>query len=158
VATVLVSMSVECPISNEYLPTLNRLTEKFKLQGVTLIAINPSAGETLSQMADHARQFKLKFSFLQDTGGKVARRLLWKVTPEVCVFDRVGKLVYRGRIDDRYQARDGAAGDTVAEKLVTGDLERALAEMVAGKPVSVSRTKASGCPIQWTADHKMAAP
>jgi hypothetical protein len=30
--------------------------------------------------------------------------------------------------------------------------------MVAGKPVSVSRTKASGCPIQWTADHKMAAP
>ena len=121
VATVLVCMSIECPISNEYTPTLNRLAEKFLPSGVSFIGINPNSGQTLREMADHARQFKIAFPFVKDAGAKVSRRLLFQVTPEVCVFDRGGKLAYRGRIDDRYRARGGAAG-----AVATADLERAL--------------------------------
>jgi mono/diheme cytochrome c family protein len=148
VATVLVCMSIECPISNEYTPTLNRLAEKFLPSGVSFIGINPNSGQTLREMADHARQFKIAFPFVKDAGAKVSRRLLFQVTPEVCVFDRGGKLAYRGRIDDRYRARGGAAG-----AVATADLERALDELIAGKPVSVSRTKAIGCPVQLTSEH-----
>ncbi|MBI3837808.1 MAG: redoxin domain-containing protein [Planctomycetia bacterium] len=143
VATVLVCMSVTCPISNEYTPTLNRLAESFRPRGVNVIAINPTAGQTLREMADHAREYKLAFPFLKDSGGKISRRLQFNVTPEVCVFDAGGKAVYRGRIDDRYRARGGAAGE-----VVTADLQTALEELIAGNPVTHARTKAVGCPIQ----------
>jgi peroxiredoxin len=143
VATVLVCMSVECPISNEYIPTLNRLADKYRPRGVKFIGVNPNAGQTLAEMADHARQFKLAFPFVKDEGAKVSRRLSFQVTPEVCLFDNRGKLVYRGRIDDRYRAGSGAAGEAA-----TSDLERALNEVIAGRPVSVSRTKAMGCPLR----------
>ncbi len=146
VATVLVCMSIECPISNEYIPTLNRLADKFRTQGVRVVGINPNAGETLGDMAEHARRFKLAFPFVQDAGAKVSRRLRFKVTPEVCVFDSAGKLAYRGRIDDRYRARGGSA-----DAAASTDLENAIAELLAGKPVSVSQTKAVGCPIQFVA-------
>lgn len=148
VATVLICMSVDCPISNEYLPTLNRLADKVRPQGVSCIGINPSSGQTLPDMAEHARQFKLTFPFVKDTGAKVCRRLSFQVTPEVCVFDSAGKLAYRGRIDDRYRSRAGATGETI-----TPDLERAIDELTAGKPVGVTRTKAIGCPIQFTTEH-----
>ena len=146
VATVLVCISVECPISNEYTPTLNRLADAFRERGVNFIAINPNAGQTLRDMADYVREFKLAFPFVKDTGGKISKRLLFKVTPEVCVFDAAGKQVYCGRIDDRYRARGSAATNVVAS-----DLQQALEQVMAGKPVSVARTKAVGCPVQLSA-------
>jgi hypothetical protein len=49
-------------------------------------------------------------------------------------------LVYSGRIDDRYvdfgKARQAAS---------THDLEAAIANTLAGKPVTPARTKAIGC-------------
>jgi peroxiredoxin len=146
VATILVCMAIDCPISNEYLPTLNRLADRQRPQGINFIGISPNAGETLRAMADHARQYEMTFPFVKDDDAKVSRRLRFQVTPEVFVFDKSGALVYRGRIDDRYRAGGGATNAKV-----TSDLERALDELIAGKPVSVSHTKAIGCPIQETA-------
>ena len=146
VATVIVCMSVECPISNEYIPTLNRLAENFRPRGVNLIAINPNAGQTLHDMAEHAREYKLAIPFLKDAGGKISRRLRFKVTPEVCVFDAAGKVVYRGRIDDRYRARGGSAGE-----IASADLEKAIDDLIAGKSITTAHTKAIGCPIQLAA-------
>jgi hypothetical protein len=146
VATVLVCMSVECPISNEYLPAIKDVAARYRQRGVSLVAINPNAGETLAVMGQYARQHKLLFPFARDEGGKIARRLLFNVTPEVCVFDAAGKIVYRGRIDDRYRAGGGQQG---AKR--SPDLARALDEVIAGKPVSQARTKPVGCPIQLSA-------
>ena len=139
-------MSIDCPISNEYTPTLNRLAEKYQPLGVNFIGINPNSGQTLREMADHAAHFKFAFPFVKDAGGKVTNRLQFKVTPEVCLFDKSGSLVYRGRIDDRYRARGARTG-----AIHTPDLKRALGEVIDGKPVSQPRTKAMGCPIQVTA-------
>ncbi len=124
---------------------LNSLAEKYRGQGVNFIGVNPNASETLKEMADHARQIHLAFPMLKDSDGKLSRRLSFQVTPEVCLFDARGKLAYRGRIDDRYRSRAGAANDGG-----TNDLERALDEVLAGKAVSVPRTKPIGCPIQLT--------
>ena len=142
-ASVLVSLSVECPISSEYISTVIRLAERYRPRGVNFIGIDPNASETESQMAAYAREHRLPFPFLKDEGAKVARRLLLQVTPEVCVFDSAGAIVYRGRIDDRYRAGGASTGATPV-----ADLERALEEVLAGKNVSVARTKAMGCPIQ----------
>ena len=141
-ATVLVCLSIDCPISNEYMPTINEIALAYRKRGVNFIGINPNGGQSLEQMADYARQHSLPFPFVKDAGGKVSRRLLYSVTPEVRVFDDAGKLVYSGRIDDRYR-RGGATDKEVAK-----DLENALEEVLAGKPVSASRTRPIGCPIQ----------
>jgi len=146
IATVLVSLSVECPISHEYVETLNRLAKQFGAPKVKFIGINPNAGETLAEMDAYAQSVHLAFAWAQDPGGLVARALQWKVTPEVSVFDADGQVVYRGRIDNRYQA--GAGGKP--EETV-GELELALQQLLTGKPITTPRTKASGCPIQWTA-------
>jgi peroxiredoxin len=141
VATVLVTIAVDCPISSEYIPTLNLLADRWRPRGVNLISINPNQAAGLDEMADHARKFKLTFPFLKDPSGKITRSLQFKVTPEVCVFDAAGKPVYRGRIDDRYRTHAPGAA-------ISTDLERALDEVIAGKPVSQAATKAIGCPIQ----------
>jgi hypothetical protein len=139
--TVLVSMSVECPISNEYVTTLVRIAEAYKPRGVNFMGFNPNGGETHRAVADYARENKISFPIVQDLGGKLARRLLVSVTPEVRVFDAEGKLIYSGRIDDRYRARGGGVP-------VQKDLENALEELLAGKPISVAKTKPMGCPLQ----------
>lgn len=146
VATVLVTMSVECPISNEYLPAIKAAAARYRERGVNVVGINPNAGETLAAMSEYARANKLDFPFARDTDAKVTRGLRCSVTPEVCVFDSSGAIVYRGRIDDRYRAGGGQPGAKI-----TSDLERALDELLAGKPVSVAKTKVVGCPIQLVA-------
>lgn len=151
--TVLICMSVECPISNEYIPTINRLAKAYG-DRIGFVGINPNAGQSLDDMAAHAREYKLAIPFVKDEGAKVSRRLLFKVTPEVRLFDARGNVVYQGRIDDRYRARGAAAGD-----VVRADLQLAIDELLAGKPISTSRTKAIGCPIQLaTAPTQRAKP
>jgi thiol-disulfide isomerase/thioredoxin len=141
-ATVLVCLATDCPISTEYVPTIAAIANDYRERGVAFIGINPNGGVTLEQMAAYAREQKLPFPFTKDAGGEISRRILFSVTPEARVYDAGGKLVYSGRIDDRYR-RGGASDKNVAK-----DLENALEEVLAGKPVSAARTKAIGCPLQ----------
>jgi hypothetical protein len=65
------------------------------------------------------------------------------------VFDQSRKLVYTGRGVD--QPRD-------ASKITVNDLERALAEIVAGLPVSIPVTNPIGCNIKWEGKDKKWMP
>jgi hypothetical protein len=56
------------------------------------------------------------------------------------VFDHAGRLVYSGRIDDRYVAFGKARA---APR--THDLENAIAATLAGKSVAEARTHSVGC-------------
>lgn len=151
-ATVLVCMSIDCPISNEFVATLVELSAAFKDRGVAFVGLNPNAGQELPAMADYARQHKLNFPLLQDTGGKLARQLLFSVTPEVRVFDATGKLAYSGRIDNRYRVNGGQPGATH-----TPELANALEAVLAGKPIASSKTKPVGCPLQLAVEKAPAA-
>lgn len=146
-ATVLVCMSIDCPISNEFVSTLVELCDTFKPRGVAFVGINPNAGQELPAMAAYAREHKLNFPLVKDPGGKVARQLLYSVTPEVRVYDATGKLAYSGRIDNRYRVQGGQPGATH-----TPELANALEAVLAGKPVNGSKTKPVGCPLQMAAE------
>ena len=61
------------------------------------------------------------------------------VTPEVAVM-KDGRMLYRGRIDDRYIE----FGKDRPQPTVR-DLERSLEAILAGKPVPVAETRAVGC-------------
>ncbi len=62
------------------------------------------------------------------------------ITPEAALFDREGTLHYLGRIDDRFTDFGKAR-----QRAHSRDLEQALAAVLEGKPVPVSRTSAVGC-------------
>ncbi len=143
VATVIVCLSVECPISNEFLSAVQALAKEYRSKGVNFVGINPNGGESLDEMAAYVKQHALSFPFLKDDGGKISRRLLFSVTPEARLFDSAGQIAYRGRIDDRYRPGSGQP-----DAKIKRDLADALDEVLAGKPVSQSRTRTVGCPIQ----------
>ena len=93
-------------------------------------------------MKRHAAENKLSFIILKDKNNRVADQLGAMVTPEVFFLDASNKLVYRGPIDnDRYNRLEGTP------ELRT-HLLNAVGETLAGKPVSVSETRAFGCSIK----------
>ena len=141
-ATVLVFLSTECPISNGYLSTINRLASDYQPKGVNVVGINSNEGCSLRDMASHKKEFAISFPVLKDAGAIVADELKATHCPEALILDDLGKIRYRGRIDDRYAKRGGAAGDVQRQ-----DLLIALQEVLDGKPVTVETTKVTGCPI-----------
>ncbi|MBS0203410.1 MAG: redoxin domain-containing protein [Planctomycetes bacterium] len=140
--TICVFLSSECPISNGYVPTMNQLAADVSKQGVKVVGINSNDGPSLHDLAAHRKEFAIQFPVVKDAGAIVASE--WKVShcPEAVILDRQGTIQYRGRIDDRYSRRGGAANDVQCF-----DLAVALQEVLAGTPVTVPETKVVGCPI-----------
>ena len=66
------------------------------------------------------------------------------IAPEAAVFDAAGRLVYHGRIDDRW-VNPGKARPAAR----THDLEDAISAVLAGRRPAQSETHAVGC---WLAD------
>lgn len=141
-ATVLVFLSTECPMSNGYIPTLNRLAETFESEGVVVVGVNSNAGQSLKEISRHARDFSVGFPVLKDPGGVVARALGATTCPQVFLFDAQEQIAYRGRIDDRYVRRGGAA-----RAVGRADLELAIKAVLSGEPVEVAMTRPLGCLI-----------
>ncbi len=141
-ATVLVFLSVECPISNGYLPALSRMAEEYAERGVRVVGLNPNNGQTLAQLAEHREEFSVEIPVLKDHGALAAEKLGVTTCPEVCLLDAVGRLRYRGRIDDRYVRRGGGS-----KTIHQSDLVIALEQLLAGEEIATPLTEAIGCPI-----------
>jgi peroxiredoxin len=141
-ATVVVFLSFECPVSTSYSPVLADFAKRYAAQGVKFVGVCANESETPESIAKQASEFKLGFPVLQDMQGTAVSALKAEKTPEVFVLDHNAVLRYRGRIDDGYAAR-------LKKNLLikNRDLEKALDEVVAGKPVSNPVAAAIGCPI-----------
>lgn len=141
-ATVLFFLTTECPIGNLYSPEINRIVDQYKKQGVTCHAIY--AHETAAEIKKHQREYKLSLGALLDPELKLAKLTGATVTPEACVLSQDGKILYRGRIDDR-----AVKFGTVRLEPRVRDLRLALDAVLAGKPVANKFTKPIGCYISF---------
>ncbi len=132
----------DCPITNRYAPELQRLAQEFSGRGVVFSLVYPDATETPKAIADHIAQYHLPGEPVRDPDHRLVKRAHATVAPEAAVFDASGKLMYHGRIDDRWvdigKARPAAQ---------THDLENAIAAVLAGKPVRQPETRAIGCSL-----------
>lgn len=72
----------------------------------------------------------------------MVRRTGVRVTPEAAVFNPAGAMVYRGRIDNRYE--DFSVKRNTPNQ---HDLTEALVSVLAGQDPAMPRTKAVGCYI-----------
>ena len=137
--TVFVFTTTDCPISNRYAPEIRRLASLFEGR-VVFKLVYPVPADDDSRIREHVGKFGYTFEWARDTKQDLVKRTGVTVTPEVAVFDPSGKLVYRGRIDDRYIT----FGKDRPQPTVR-DLERSLEAVLAGKPVPVKETQAIGC-------------
>lgn len=140
--TALVFYSSECPISNAYSPTLNRLAEEFPATSLKLVGVCVDPDLSDADVATHARDFGLKFPVVRDRHFRAAAHLGATVTPEAFVVDAKGRVRYRGRIDDQFAARQKRNAHPKGN-----ELHDAIAAVLAGREFAPETVPAVGCPI-----------
>ena len=92
-------------------------------------------------MAEEATAAGYIFPYLYDETQAVAKAYRAACTPDLYLFDKDQRLVYRGQLDD------SRPGNGVP---VTGkDMRAALDAVLAGKSVSPSQKPSIGCNIKW---------
>lgn len=142
---VIVFMCNHCPYAQHVEGTLIDLTHAFQPRGVAFIAISSNdpvqyPEDSYESMATRAEERAYPFPYLFDETQDVAKSYGAVCTPDVFVFDRSRKLVYRGRFDE---TRPGLGVSTGS------DLRHALNELLQEGTVSSAQHPAMGCNIKW---------
>jgi hypothetical protein len=109
--------------------------------GVILLNANEadrSSGNSFDEMQAYAKAQDYRWYYALDDKSVLADAFGASRTPECYLFDKNGKLVYHGAIDD-------SPGDP--QQVKRHHLQAAIDETLAGKDVSVKETRSVGCSI-----------
>ena len=122
-----------------------RTAEKFASRSVKFVGINSNSKHTYPEddfehMVSRMTEQKFPWLYLYDGPQEVARTYGALRTPHFYIFDSKRRLVYTGR---------GVDSPRDTTRMTVNNLERALEEHLAGKPVSVPLTNPIGCNIKW---------
>ncbi len=151
-AVVLYFNSTECPVTNRYLPSLNRLKAEMADENVVVIAINSNQHDSADDIREHASEYELTFPVLIDPTGDVARSLAVTRTAEAFVLDRHFKVRYRGVIDDRFER------GVTRPKATKSFLEDAVNAVLKGRSVKTSMTDVEACPLNLATESSASSP
>jgi thiol-disulfide isomerase/thioredoxin len=141
-ATVLLFIAPDCPISNAYAPEVRRIVEAYWPRDVAVFAVHADPRVTEDVARRHAQEFGFHCPVLLDPKQELAHHAGATVTPEAAVLDREGKVVYLGRIDDRFL---GFGKQRTSP--TTHELRDALDAVLASRPVVSAAEPAIGCEI-----------
>ena len=136
-----------CPFAKAYEERIVALDKKYAPKGYPVIAINPNdpalyAEDSYDNMKVRAKEKGFTFPYLFDEGQTIFPQYGATKTPHVFILQKEGAknmVRYIGAIDNNY-----ANPADVTEKFA----EKALDELLAGKPVSQPTTVAIGCGIK----------
>jgi peroxiredoxin len=134
-----------CPYVKGSDEVTRQTAEKYIKKGVKFVGINSNSENThpddsFEQMVERMKVNKFPWVYLRDKTQKVALAYGALKTPHFYVFDNNRKLVYTGR---------GVDNPKDTAKMTVNDLDKALEEHLAGKPVSVKLTNPIGCNVKW---------
>ncbi|MFM7505119.1 MAG: thioredoxin family protein [Rubrivivax sp.] len=119
-------------------------------KGVVWLSINSTAADARdflkpAEMGGWMQQQKAAATAtLMDADGKVGRAYGARTTPHMYIIDPAGKLVYAGAIDSIPSGRVADIANAINHVKV------ALAESLAGKPVSTPVTRPYGCSVKYS--------
>jgi hypothetical protein len=142
---VLIFAATDCPISNRYVPEIERLDHDLAAKSVAFWWVFPNPGDTLSIVQKHGREFSITTPTLLDSHQQLVTIAHVAVTPEAAVFAvKDGSLheVYHGRIDDRY-----IAFGQEHPQATHHELEEAVKATLAGQPAPKAHGEPVGCSI-----------
>ena len=118
-------------------------------KGVVWLAINSTETASADYLpprelaAWKAGQKSSPTAILMDADGTVGRAYSARTTPHMYIIDPRGRLIYTGAIDSIPSARPDDIPDAI------NYVKAALAESLAGKPVSNPSTRPYGCSIKY---------
>ena len=143
--TLVVFTCNHCPFARDWEQRIVELANTYSGKGVGVILVNANDPTThtedgFEEMQARAKSRGMKVPYVVDDTSGVARAFGASVTPEAFLFDRSGKLVYHGTIDDNRKEPD---------KVKARYLKDALDAVVAGKAPAVPETKGLGCGIKF---------
>ncbi len=139
---VLVFARSDCPITKRYAPELQRISHEFEKDQVVFWLVFPDPAETSADIRATVEQYHFPGTPVLDPKHELVRIARATTAPEAAIFDRDGKSIYHGRIDDLYV--DIGKSRAAAQ---VHDLEDAIAAALAGKRVRQSETRAVGCSL-----------
>src|SRR5262249_40619970 len=142
---VLAFVGTECPVSRSYEGRLSEIAARYAPRDVAIAGIDANPGDSPAAIAKLIQELQIPYPLLRDFNQTVANRFAVARVPEVIVLDRTRILRYRGRVDDQFSPGSRKGKPTRA------DLEIALDELLAGKPVTVPMTQPAGCPLERSA-------
>jgi peroxiredoxin len=137
-----------CPYVKHIRTGLAQLARDYAPKGVAIVAISSNDADNYpddgpARMKEEVKSAGYIFPYLYDETQVVAKAYRAACTPDIYLFDKSQKLVYRGQMDDS-RPNSGVP--------VTGkDLRAALDAVLAGKPVSPTQKASVGCNIKWKA-------
>ena len=134
-----VFLSTTCPIANSYIVELNRLHQTLP-PNVELLGIVSERNTTRHGAKKHFGEYKADFPILFDASGLLTSILKPSHIPEAFVINATGEVIYRGAIDNAYEAI-GRRRANVENRY----LQDAIHAASANKRPVVGQTKPVGC-------------
>jgi len=124
---------------------MKALFTRIQPMGISMVAVH--SNETKDHPEDgweavlaRMREKGFRWLSLRDEEQLVAKAFGAERTPHYFLFGKDDRLAYSGRQDN--SPRDASKADT-------HELEDAIADLLAGRPVAVPRTDPIGCNIKW---------
>lgn len=144
-----------CKTAQSYEERLKQMVVDYQDKGVAVVAIaanDPEAlalgemvysdrGDSFAEIKVRAQEKAFNFPYLYDGDTQATARAYGPVsTPHLFIFDEARKLRYVGRVDNAENPAN----------VKRNDAREALDELLAGKPVTVPKTRTFGCSIKWS--------
>ena len=145
-ALLVIFMCNHCPYVVHIRDGLAKFARDYAAKNVGIVGINANdvknyPADSPARMKDAVTSAGYLFPYLYDETQAVAKAYSAACTPDIFLFDKNRKLVYRGQFDASRPGNDIP---------VTGkDLRAALDAVLAGQAVSEKQTASIGCNIKW---------
>ncbi len=133
-----------CPVVVRNQSRTKEICSYAKEKGLGVIILNSNEGtrgddDSFDAMKSYAKEQGYNWYYAVDKNNEMADAFGANRTPECFLFDKNGKLVYHGAIDDNPQNPDAVS---------RVHLKEAINEVLNGKPVSVKKSRSVGCSIK----------
>jgi thiol-disulfide isomerase/thioredoxin len=140
-AATFVFLAPDCPLSQNYVPTLNELRAQFQANQMEIYAV--FAGDARPE--EFVSSYQLTLPVIKDTAFRIADFFGATTTPEAFVADSKGQVLYKGAIDNRAPEL-GQQRRVITEHYLLDALNSTLHHT----DIAVKETKAVGCFIERT--------
>jgi len=141
---LIIFMCNHCPYVKAKFEAFNELYEKFG-EKIAIIGINSNDSsdypeDSFDNMKKIAEEKNLRFNYLVDQTQQIAKKYGAMCTPDPFLFNKEGKLVFHGRIDNAMKPDDKAS-----EKTMIINIEK----MLSNEKIEKDFDPSIGCSIKW---------
>jgi len=135
-----------CPYVQHVKKEIAAIAKDYADKNLGIVAISSNDTDVYpedapSSLAEMAKEENFNFPYLFDETQKVAKSYTAACTPDIFLFDKERKLVYRGQLDD------SRPGNNIP--LTGRDLRSAIDAVLSDKEVDQNQKPSTGCSIKW---------